>query len=109
MKSHEQTVLDKEFTGYIKVYEWLDHYKGYGQGEIVGIFKVKKEWFSTQPRGFSIYHLKDEIKNHLDINSPELGTNFITLDEIKKLYVKNDQEIDRLQKLNDQLHLFLND
>ena len=99
--------LEEEFTGYIKIFKWMDPNMGYGEGETVGIFKVKKEWYAVTPKGFREYYLKDKFKKLLGVYSMDVGYRFITLNEIKELYEENNQKINNLQRINNQIHLFL--
>lgn len=100
--------FEREFTGFIKVYEYKDPNMGFGEGKTVNILKVKKEWFELTPNGFSSYHMKDKIVKGLNLNLMENGYYFISKDEIKQIFKDNENLIDNLQKLNNQLHILLN-
>ena len=99
--------LNRDFTGYIRVYRYSDPNMGYGDGGTVGFFEVKKEWFTTENTGFAPYKLKSKILKELNLSLMDNGYKFVDKEEMKETYHDNLKSIEKLKKQNKSLNILL--
>ena len=98
--------LNKDFTGYIRIYQYSDPHMGYGDCGTVKFNKVEKEWFELKPIP-PYYQLKPEIVKLLNIDFYSNGWEFTNKKIIQETYDNNLKFIEKLTKQNNSLNIFL--
>jgi len=98
--------LNKDFTGYIRIYQYSDPHMGYGDRGTVEFFKVEKEWFELKPI-IPYYQLKPKIIKALNIDFYSNGYEFVNKEVIQKTYDDNLKFIEKLKKQNKSLNILL--
>ena len=100
---NKENRLERDFTGYIKIFRFKDPNMGSGEDKTISIQKVSIDNFSSKEKGFKPYHIKNEYKKRFGLTSMDFGYRFISLNEIKKIRKDNNKKIKHLKQINTQL------